>query len=198
MAGSLYDVIGWNPEWWGPKSSPENLLFVKTLSEIVYGGKVVVDMGCGNQKVNTRLTGVDAYDDAADIKAYMWDTPFEDNSVDGLICFHALEHISKFQVVPTIREFQRILKPGARFLILVPNLIWCMEKFIEAPDINWRMDTIFGIQTNDGQYHKTGFTESIIRQYWTALDDCEIEAIHHVHAYAQQNFGIVTRKKEKE
>lgn len=197
MEQSIPQVIGWNPEWWGPKNKPENLLFVKTLSEVVHGGEIVLDVGCGDYKTHSRLIGVDAYNPAAEVKAYMWDLPFEDDSIDGIVSLHSMEHISKYKVPDTLLEFQRVLKPGARFLILVPNLIWVLQRFIDNPNLNWEMDMIFGSQDGEGQFHKTGFTPEIIKQYWTIIPDCEIEALYDVHAYKQQNHGIITRKKER-
>lgn len=188
----------WNPNWWGPSNKPNNEPFTRVLSEVTYGGEVVLDVGCGNQKIAPRLLGVDAYDEAADVKAYMWEMPFADNSVDGILCFHALEHISKYKIPDTLDEFQRILKPGARFIIMVPDLEWVLNAFLQNPTHDWEMDMIFGSQTAEGQFHKTGFTERIIRSYFEIIPKCEIIQIFKVDAYRQVNYGILARKKPEE
>lgn len=168
-------------------------------------GGVMVDMGCGENKVHPSFIGVDPYvevgrsenwninadEDKLLIKADMWETPFEDNSVDFIICMSALEHISKFFVVPTLSEWSRILKPGGTFAIVVPNLYYIFKAFVENPNNGWEMDMIFGHQRSEGQYHKTGFTADIIKWYFEYVPDLKILNIYDVNAYSQMNYGIV-------
>lgn len=185
--------------FWSGKD--ENEEFEKEMYEIIHSGDFVLDVGCGHLKVDPRVIGVDAYDEhpAVNVKAYMWDMPFEDESIDGLICMSALEHISKFQVLPTLAEFNRVLKPGAKFIILTPDLLWVINAFIENPNVNWEMDMLFGTQTHDGQFHKTGFTEDIFHEYFTeAIPNCEILKIYKVNAYRQINLGVIAKKHGSE
>lgn len=181
--------------WSGKEVNAE---FEKWLEEIVFSGDLVLDVGCGKQKVHPRCLGVDAYDDypTVNLKAYMWDLgPFADNSVDGLICFSALEHISKYQVMPTLAEFERVLKPGGRFVILVPDLEWVCKRFLEEPDPNWNMDLIFGTQEHEGQQHKTGFTEDIFAKYFVeACKKSRIINFFRVDAYHQENLAFICQK----
>lgn len=166
------------------------------MEDVVYSGDVVLDIGCGSYKIHPNLLGVDAYADTpnVNVKAYMWDMPFADNSVDGLFCMMALEHISKFQIMPTLVEFNRVVKKGAKFIILVPDLIWILEAFIKNPSYDWEMDMLFGTQTHEGEFHKTGFTEDIIRKYFAeAIPNCSF-VIYKVIAYNQSCFGIVAEK----
>jgi len=176
----------------------ENEEFERVMQEIIHSGDFVLDVGCGDAKVDPKLLGVDAFSThpGVNVQAYMWDMPFEDNSIDGIICMMALEHISKFQVMPTLAEFYRVLKPGARFIILVPDLIWVLERFISNPNAEWEMDMLFGIQTHDGEYHKTGFTIDIIHKYFDfAIPECKILNIYAVNAYNQMGLGVVAQKQ---
>jgi SAM-dependent methyltransferase len=160
---------------------------------------LMVDMGCGNSKLHPRFVGVDPYAESnnIDIKAPMWDTPFEDNSVDFLVCFAALEHISKFHVLPTLNEFSRIIKHGASFAILVPNLEWALMSWLNKQNVGWEMDLIFGSQVHDGEYHKTGFSVDIIQLYFSEIPYLEILNIYDVNAYTQLNYGIIGKKRDK-
>jgi SAM-dependent methyltransferase len=47
--------------------------------------------------------------------------PFKDNSFDEVVCSHCLEHL----VDPwaTLWEIHRVLKPGGRLLLLLPNVL---------------------------------------------------------------------------
>lgn len=181
--------------YWSGKD--ENQEFENEMAEIIHSGNLVLDVGCGGLKVDPSVIGVDAYDDGpmVNVKAFMWDMPFGDNTVDGIICMSALEHISKYQVLPTLAEFSRVLKPGAKFIILVPDLLWVINEFINNPNVDWEMDMLFGTQSHDGQYHKTGFTEEIFHKYFNeAFPNGEILKIYKVNAYRQLNLGIVGRK----
>jgi len=180
--------------WSRHKSNAE---FEQQMLEVINSGDFVLDVGCGHIKTDPKLIGVDAYEDhpMVNVKAYMWDMPFEDGSIDGILCMMALEHISKFQVMPTLIEFNRVLKKGAKFIILVPNFLWILEQFIKKPNAYWEMDMIFGIQTHDGEYHRTGFTREILTEYFEfAIPNCEITVICDVNAYNQMGLGVVARK----
>jgi SAM-dependent methyltransferase len=114
--------------------------------------------------------GVDPYVASADIQAPMWELPFEDNSVDAIFTSHALEHVGKNDVPRALREWRRVLKPGCRAIIQVPDLEWCVRHWLahQGPYGAWSLDIIFGNQNHEGEYHKTGFTEltlfSLLRQ----------------------------------
>lgn len=45
--------------------------------------------------------------------------PFQDNSVDGIHCYHFLEHIK--EPIKVLFEFQRVLRPGGIAQIVVPH-----------------------------------------------------------------------------
>ena len=47
--------------------------------------------------------------------------PFEDNSVDIVICTQVLEHLVLGS--PLVKELSRILKPNGRAIISVPNIV---------------------------------------------------------------------------
>jgi len=177
-----------------------NLEFEKFINYFFKKNKdgLMVDMGCGDKKLHPKFIGVDPYveTDKVTVKALMWDTPFEDNSVDFLVCMAALEHISKFQVIPTLHEFARILKPGSAFAILVPNLEQVLIRWLNDPNVGWEMDMIFGSQEHEGEYHKTGFSVDIIKWYFS-FTELEILNIYDINAYYQMNFGIIGRKKDK-
>ncbi len=129
-----------------------------------------LDIGGGNNPLPDYLS-VDAFT-GADVQAYMWALPFADGSVDEIYSSHALEHISKFQVVPTLEEWARVIKAEGRIIIRVPDLEWCVNKWLETKGDGWDMAIIFGSQTQDdgisiheGEFHKTGFTRGLMLGY---------------------------------
>lgn len=185
--------------WSGKEVNKE---FESVLEEVVFSGNFVLDIGCGKQKTHPRLLGVDAYENypTVNVQAYMWDLPFEDDSIDGILCISALEHVSKFQVMPTLFEFERVLKPGSKVIILVPDLEYVCQRFLENPTLNWEMDLIFGHQAaegetlHEGQFHKTGFTKDIFKQYLGIIPSLHLIKTYKVEAYKQINYGFVCQK----
>lgn len=102
---------------------------------------------------------------AADIEAPMWDVPLPDGSVSEIWSDHALEHVAKAQVVPTLREWARLLKPDGCITLIVPDLDWCCRNWLAHQTNDWHMDVLFGGQGHEGEFHRTGFTFPLLRAY---------------------------------
>lgn len=59
---------------------------------------------------------------------------FEDNSYDGALSIHMVEHIDILKVHLMFQEVFRILKPGAVFRVHVPNGPVIAQAYLEIPD----------------------------------------------------------------
>lgn len=84
----------------------------------------VLDIGCGNKPYASfflcQYIGLDPYPGTkANIMRDAWDSGLPNASVDGIILNQSLEHIS--DTVGTIREIERVLKPGGLVLVTVPQ-----------------------------------------------------------------------------
>jgi predicted SAM-dependent methyltransferase len=117
---------------------------------------IKIDIGCGKEPYGNGFLTVDPFL-IADIKAFMWKLPFYDNTVDEIYSSHSLEHINKNKVLPTLKEWHRVLKTGGKIILRVPDLIWCCNKFLEKKSDDWYLDILFGNQEHEGEFHKTGF-----------------------------------------
>ncbi len=53
----------------------------------------------------------------------------EDGVADIVFASNFLEHLSREDILATLREVHRILRPGGRFLILQPNIRYCKEDY---------------------------------------------------------------------
>lgn len=129
------------------------------------GDKVLLDVGSGGPTTDKRFIGIDPYAEGAEISAFAWDLPFDDNSVQGIFCSHLLEHIEKRKIVETLHEFHRVLKDGGQLEIVIPDLVWCCLYWINHQDNDWSLDIIYGNQKHAGEFHKTGFSIEMIRFY---------------------------------
>ena len=87
-----------------------------------------LNLGSGPEKGLNGWTTIDI-DGGADITADLTEgIPFESNSASEIYTSHFLEHLSYDQINPLLIECNRVLKPGAKLLVCVPNC----EAFIKA------------------------------------------------------------------
>lgn len=52
-----------------------------------------------------------------------------DGSVDVAWASNFFEHLTRADIVSTLRETRRVLKPGGRFLVLQPNIRFCQRDY---------------------------------------------------------------------
>ena len=105
-------------------------------------GKVIGTIGCGRAATEAQLVregrevhGVDVSAEAVEAARQRLtsarvidpdeETPFEDNSLDGLILADVLEHMPRAWL--KLRSFARAVKPGGWVVISVPN-----NRYVEA------------------------------------------------------------------
>lgn len=56
--------------------------------------------------------------------------PFRDSSVEEIHCIHMMEHIHRDQNLPLVKEFFRVLQPGASAFIEVPDFTKIFQAII--------------------------------------------------------------------
>lgn len=129
--------------------------------------EIKIDIGCG-QGQKEGFIGIDLHEptkgwENVDITCDVRDgIPFEDNSVDEIYSAHFFEHLAKAEVVPVLRECNRVLKKNGKIEIIVPDLPRVLNNFIENLDYGWGIDSVFGGQAHDGEFHKTGYWDELL------------------------------------
>lgn len=58
--------------------------------------------------------------------------PFEDDTFDIIYASHVLEHVPWTHTVSTLKDWRRIIKPGGRLEVWVPNGLKICQRFVEA------------------------------------------------------------------
>jgi len=56
-------------------------------------------------------------------------SPIESASVDRVFASNFFEHLSRIEILGTLAEIRRILKPGASIVILQPNFRYCYKDY---------------------------------------------------------------------
>jgi predicted SAM-dependent methyltransferase len=60
--------------------------------------------------------------------------PFEDRCAEEVLAVHVVEHFWRWEVVSVLREWVRVLKPGAAMILECPNLQSACEQFLRDPE----------------------------------------------------------------
>lgn len=140
----------------------------------------------------TRRPGWITVDQCAGADLY-WDLrrglPFADSSFDRVYCSHLLEHFDFAPLRRLLREVLRVLRPGAEFLIAVPDAALYVDAYlgkIAAADLlryqpavvsGQRMDILNYMFYMDG-HHRFMFDRDSLAHHCTeaGFQDCAVRA----------------------
>jgi predicted SAM-dependent methyltransferase len=114
---------------------------------------------------------------------------FSDGSVSELYLSHVLEHLDyRKEAFTALTEFRRILVPGGRLMIGVPDLdVLChlmLAPFFAAQSKYYVMRMIYGGQENAYDYHKGGYNFAFLH---SCLVDRGFERIKRVESFGLFN-----------
>jgi SAM-dependent methyltransferase len=90
----------------------------------------------------------------AKVKMDVHEIPFDENTFDVILCNHVLEHVR--DDIQAMREFHRVMKPGAFAILQVPLFLPLPEKTIEDPAITdpRERERLFGQDDHVRKYGK--------------------------------------------
>jgi len=154
--------------------------------------RLKLDIGCGKQKRDEDYIGVDI-EGKPDVKAQMWALPFRDGAVDSIWSSHTLEHAPMMKVPDTLREWLRVLRPGGRLIVQVPNFIYVAQYFLTGEDRAWAEAMVFGHQTHEGEYHRCAFTHQTLRGDLEGVG-FQVKRVELRWAYNQETLQAVAMK----
>lgn len=135
-------------EKWRCDSTPESVVPIR------------LNIGAGD----TVIPGFTPIDRKFGTEAYP--LAYADNSVDEIRCSHMLEHLSYRDVAEALKEWNRVLKPGGRLRISVPDAdkIAKLHSDGENYDPMWRFYQMGG-QQDENDFHKSAYDHAILNEY---------------------------------
>lgn len=108
----------------------EKMAIARRFLDSCSADQVIYDMGCGEgvlvneyREAGYQVTGMDLnYSSEFIIQRDFLKSGIADNSADVIVCTDVIEHLIFSDQEQAIAEFARMLRPGGRALITVPNL----------------------------------------------------------------------------
>lgn len=85
------------------------------------------------------------------------------NYFDIIFCSHTLEHIEAKLVLNTLLNIDKMLRVTGELYIMVPSLDWFATETVAGRNSPIYQSLIFGSQTNEWEYHKSGYTLNVLR-----------------------------------
>lgn len=125
-----------------------------------------------------------------DVVADARDLPFEDASLDAVVCLACLEHLPEAHAGEALWEFHRVLCDNGQLIVAVPDLEIAARLIVEGKGLEVlyesdagpvrALDMVYGHQrmaaTNHFMAHQTGFTsQSLALWLWETGFDGKID-----------------------
>ena len=106
---------------------------------------------------------------------------FKDNSVNEIYASHVLEHVPQKKIKITLQGINRILIPGGKFYVSVPDMDILCKIFIDpkAPlQVKHNVARImFGGQVDDYDFHYFGWNLEFIKNFFNEVGFFKIEKV---------------------
>ena len=133
----------------------------------------LLNLGCGGKRepgyINVDLFTGPSVDEVFDFD----EIPYLNDTIGGINSEHSLEHVGWERADKALQEWWRVLMPGGKLMLKIPEVEDCFKKYIETPPENvahrqWYKYTVYGIQKSQGgepdeaQYHRCGFSQKEI------------------------------------
>jgi predicted SAM-dependent methyltransferase len=112
---------------------------------------------------------------------------FPTASIDTIYASHCLEHISYLDLKGALKEWNRVLKPGAPVMISVPDLETLCQLFLKPSlyigDRFRVMQAMFGGHLNQYDYHCVGLNLDFLGGYLLSAGFVRLKRVDDFHIF---------------
>ena len=142
-----------------------------------------IHLGCGKRNFGRDWIHVDGSD--YDHIAYhdIVNLPFVDDSIDLIYASHVLEYFDRDEVVDVLNKWKRVLKPGGKIRLAVPDFEACAKLYVGMPGVTkeplskfvgmfygkWKMTE------SETIYHKTLYDYDSLKEVLENVGLCNIK-----------------------
>lgn len=151
-----------------------------------------IEFGCGENPTKEGfktcdirdLPGVDYVCAAWDIDQYI-----DKNSVDEIYSRHFFEHLTFAQGENVLEVWYKILKPGGRMEMMLPNMDFHIHQWMTKTNLQHAKEGFWGIQRGDfddlWDVHKSGYNFATLSELLTSFKFTAIKSLKnkgkHLH-----------------
>ena len=154
------------------------------------GGCLALQVGCSDHNTCARLPWV-VLDAVASLSTWFQSAAYDlrhirSASVHVLYCSHTLEHLQHYsqensKVVLALREWNRVLVPGGRLMLAVPD-IEAIARIISTQSLNKLQKAlmgsiIYGGQDNPYNHHYTAFYMDFLKDLLLLTNFCDVKRV---------------------
>ena len=172
-----------------------------------YNKNIKLDLGSGPLP-QPGYYSVDLYDDRAQVKMDINKLDFDDESVSELLASHVFEHLNPYKIAGVLTDWLRVLKPGGRLIMEMPNIEELCKRFTNSTNKQERygiiniiygsINTLGDDVTNINSPHLFGWYPEIVYDILcgTGFEDIKFgpEQIPHI---GNMNFRVEAKKAGK-
>jgi len=92
--------------------------------------------------------------------------PLWDGASSELHSYHFLEHVTAWEAVPLVREWARLLQPGGKLILELPNVEAAARNLIAGMNDQMSMWPLYGNQELQDPFmtHRFGYTPATVRK----------------------------------
>lgn len=132
--------------------------------------------------------------------------PLPDGCADELMCIHGFEHFFVWEAPDLLREWRRLLRPGGRLILELPDVVKCALNLVERytvkdkhPD-QYSMWGIYGDPTTSDPFmmHKWGWHPGTLIPFLEQhgfVDAAEGEPQWHAGGKTRRDMRITARRQ---
>jgi predicted SAM-dependent methyltransferase len=137
-------------------------------------------LGCGEfpmkGAVNVDIRPLPGVDVVSDVKKL----PFQDGELAGIASRNLIEHFSRFEVGPMVKEWVRCVKKGGFVETETVDMGRAMDQWRQIPEENF-IDCMYGAETYDENFHKMLMTQEILTRLYEEAGLEVTKAVGFIH-----------------
>lgn len=123
-------------------------------------------LGCGSIKLEGYVN-IDMVEEKPGIVDRVFDLSkpldYPDNSVEEIQAYHLFEHLPFSCIEAVIKSWHRVMKPGAKIMMEMPDFDESVKWYMENPNDNTALASIYGSQQHPGQFHHWGWNKTRLK-----------------------------------
>ncbi len=146
----------------------------------------ILNLGCGYVRFDDCIN-IDCRKECnPDLVLDIKKLPYESDSIDGIYCLDALEHIPRNLVLETLKSWHKILKSGSFLILRLPNIKTIAQKYLDNKiDCNEFSRLMYGEQEGNDppNFHKSGFDRETLTKLLENIGFKEVKGKINIACY---------------